>query len=112
MDLGVAGVGAGGGSLLPQLGVWGSVVSSHIGVQPLTAFLLEEISSFLRLGGCGPAFNSTDSDSGHSEVYVLAILTLQVIKTFSMREGWWYIGIKGGGGVKSKGTRIVIEKEK
>ena len=29
-----------------------------------------------------------------------------------MREGWWYIGIKGGGGVKSKGTRIVIEKEK
>ena len=36
----------------------------------------------------------------------------QVIKTFSMREGWWYIGIKGGGGVKSKGTRIVIEKEK
>ena len=35
----------------------------------------------------------------------------QVIKTFSMREGWWYIGIKGGGGVKSKGTRIVIEKE-
>ena len=37
---------------------------------------------------------------------------LQVIKTFSMREGWWYIGIKGGGGVKSKGTRIVIEKEK
>ena len=37
---------------------------------------------------------------------------IQVIKTFSMREGWWYIGIKGGGGVKSKGTRIVIEKEK
>ena len=40
------------------------------------------------------------------------LLTIQVIKTFSMREGWWYIGIKGGGGVKSKGTRIVIEKEK
>ena len=39
-------------------------------------------------------------------------LSTQVIKTFSMREGWWYIGIKGGGGVKSKGTRIVIEKEK
>ena len=39
-------------------------------------------------------------------------LLVQVIKTFSMREGWWYIGIKGGGGVKSKGTRIVIEKEK
>ena len=36
----------------------------------------------------------------------------QVIKTFSMREGWWYIGIKSGGGVKSKGTRLVIEKEK
>ena len=39
-------------------------------------------------------------------------MIVQVIKTFSMREGWWYIGIKGGGGVKSKGTRIVIEKEK
>ena len=37
---------------------------------------------------------------------------LQVIKTFSMREGWWYIGIKGDGGVKSKGTRLLIEKEK
>ena len=24
----------------------------------------------------------------------------------------WYIGIKGGGDVKSKGTRLVIEKEK
>ena len=34
-----------------------------------------------------------------------------VIKTFSIREGWWYIGIKGDGGVKSKGTRLVIEKE-
>ena len=42
----------------------------------------------------------------------LSALMSQVIKTFSMREGWWYIGIKGGGGVKSKGTRIVIEKEK
>ena len=36
----------------------------------------------------------------------------QVIKTFSTREGWWYIGIKGDGGVKSKGTRLLIEKEK
>ena len=36
----------------------------------------------------------------------------QVIKTFSIREGWWYIGIKGDGGVKSKGTRFLIEKEK
>ena len=36
----------------------------------------------------------------------------QVIKTFSIREGWWYIGIKGNGGVKSKGTRLLIEKEK
>ena len=36
----------------------------------------------------------------------------QVIKTFSMREGWWHIGIIGGGGVNSKGTRVVIEKEK
>ena len=34
----------------------------------------------------------------------------QVIKTFSTREGWWYIGIKGDGGVKSKGTRLLIEK--
>ena len=31
-----------------------------------------------------------------------------VIKTFSIREGWWYIGIKGDGGVKSKGTRLLI----
>ena len=36
----------------------------------------------------------------------------QVIKTFSTREGWWYIGIKGDGGAKSKGTRLLIEKEK
>ena len=36
----------------------------------------------------------------------------QVIKAFSMRERWWYIGIKGEGGVKSKGTRLLIEKEK
>ena len=36
----------------------------------------------------------------------------QVIKTFSIREGWWYIGIKGDGGVKSKRTRLLIEKEK
>ena len=36
----------------------------------------------------------------------------QVIKTFSTREGWWYIGIKGDGGVKSKGTRLLIENEK
>ena len=35
----------------------------------------------------------------------------QVIKTFSIREGWWYIGIKGYGDVKSKGTRFLIEKE-
>ena len=28
------------------------------------------------------------------------------------REGWWYIGIKGDGGVKSTGTRLLIEKEK
>ena len=40
------------------------------------------------------------------------LLTTQVIKTFSTREGWWYIGIKGDGGVKSKGTRLLIEKEK
>ena len=39
-------------------------------------------------------------------------LKIQVTKTFSIREGWWYIGIKGDGGVKSKGTRFLIEKEK
>ena len=27
---------------------------------------------------------------------------IQVIKTFSMREGRWYIGIKGNGDVKSR----------
>ena len=37
---------------------------------------------------------------------------IQVIKAFSTRESWWYIGIKGDGGVKSKGTRLLIEKEK
>ena len=33
---------------------------------------------------------------------------IQVIKTFSIREGTcrWYIGIKGDGCVKSKGTRF------
>ena len=40
------------------------------------------------------------------------ILIIQVIKTFSIQEGWWYIGNKGDGGVKSKGTRLLIEKEK
>ena len=47
-----------------------------------------------------------------SNLYRFQSFILQVIKTFSMREGWWYIGIKDGGGVKSKGTRLVIEKEK
>ena len=42
----------------------------------------------------------------------VVILCTQVIKTFSTREGWWYIGIKGDGGVKSKGIRLLIEKEK
>ena len=37
---------------------------------------------------------------------------MKVIKTFSIREGWWCIGIKDDGGVKSKGTRLLIEKEK
>ena len=36
----------------------------------------------------------------------------RVIKAFSTREGWWYIGIKGDGGVKSKGIRLLIENEK
>ena len=44
--------------------------------------------------------------------FVQLIYIIQVIKTFSTREGWWYIGIKGDGGVKSKGTRLLIEKEK
>ena len=43
---------------------------------------------------------------------VVGYLVGQVIKTFSTREGWWYIGIKGDGGVKSKGTRLLIENEK
>ena len=47
-----------------------------------------------------------------SSFVLVLLLKVQVIKTFSMREGWWYIGIKGGVGVKSKGTRLVIEKEK
>ena len=33
----------------------------------------------------------------------------QVIKPFSVREGWWYIGIKGDGGVKSTGTTEVSD---
>ena len=41
----------------------------------------------------------------YSHIYI------QVIKTFSTREGW-YIGIKGDGGVKCKRTRVLIEKEK
>ena len=41
-----------------------------------------------------------------------ALFIIQVIKTFSIQQGWWYIGIKGDGGVKSKGTRFLIEKEK
>ena len=28
-----------------------------------------------------------------------------------IQEDWWYAGIKGDGGVKSKGTWFVIEKE-
>ena len=36
----------------------------------------------------------------------------QVIKTYSIRDGWWNIGIKGDGGVKSKGARFLIEKGK
>ena len=40
-----------------------------------------------------------------------SLLCIQVIKTFSIREGWWYIGIKGDGGVKSKGTRLLTEIE-
>ena len=43
---------------------------------------------------------------------IASFISVQVIKTFSIREGWWYIGIKGDGGVKRKGTRLLIEKEK
>ena len=39
-------------------------------------------------------------------------MNIQAIKLFSIQEGWWYIGIKGDGGVKSRGTRLLIEKEK
>ena len=38
-------------------------------------------------------------------------ISLQGIKTFSIREGWWCIGIKGDGGAKSKGTSLLIENE-
>ena len=31
-----------------------------------------------------------------------------MIKKFSIREGRWYIGIKGDGDVKSKGARLLI----
>ena len=35
-----------------------------------------------------------------------------MIKKFSIRESWWYIGIKDDGGVKSKGTReITLHKQ-
>ena len=37
-------------------------------------------------------------------IWLACIQTSQVIKTFSTREGLWYIGIKGVGCVKSKGT--------
>ena len=47
----------------------------------------------------------------HAKRVIIYIIIKQVIKTFSMREGRWYIGIKGDGGVKSKGTRLLIEKE-
>ena len=40
-------------------------------------------------------------------IYTVANLH-QVIKTFSILEGWWYIGIKDDGGVKSKRTRLLI----
>ena len=42
----------------------------------------------------------------------LKCTALIMTRTFSTREGWWYIGIKGDGGIKSKGTRLLTEKEK
>ena len=50
------------------------------------------------------------TDAMNMQVFVYH--NIQVIKTFSTQEGCWYIGIKGDGGVKSKGTRLLIEKEK
>ena len=69
---------------------------------------VSSLSSFLTLGGHG--FNLSKCTTWY--FLLCNPLILQMIKTFSIREGWWYIGIKGSGGVKSKGTRIVIEKEK
>ena len=40
---------------------------------------------------------------------VSQLLVEQVIKTFSKRERWLNIGIKGDGDIKSKGTRLLIE---
>ena len=45
-------------------------------------------------------------------IYHLQGYEYMVLQTFFTREGWWYIGIKGDGDVKSKGTRLLIEKEK
>ena len=55
MDLGVAGVGAGGGSLLPQLGVWGGCKLPHWSPTPYSIPAGEEIndiSTFRRLRAC------------------------------------------------------------
>ena len=58
MDLGVAGVGAGGGSLLPQLGVWGGCKLPHCGPTPYSIPADKEIndicliSTFRRLRLC------------------------------------------------------------
>ena len=50
--------------------------------------------------------------TNNSTTYLYCAGMLQVIETFSRREGWWYKGIKGDDGVKSKGTRFLIEREK
>ena len=46
-----------------------------------------------------------DQVSWCSLVGLLSYLATNYV-TFSTREGWWYIGIKGDGGVKSEGTKL------
>ena len=45
-------------------------------------------------------------------IFQIEMEFIQVIKTLYEKVGGIYTGIKGDGGVKSKGTRLLIEKEK
>ena len=50
------------------------------------------------------------ASSGTSNSRVTSLLV--AIEGYLKGEHFWYIGIKGDDGVKSKGTRLLIEKEK